>query len=74
MRWPAVCHGARTLPLAIQNLTLLTHRHLEADERTAVEQVRDQFRLAATRLDEYGTKQLGLPPMTVSATTASPAT
>ena len=43
----AVCHGARTLPLAIQNLTLLTHRQLEADERTAVEQVRDQFRLAA---------------------------
>ena len=70
----AVCHGARTLPLAIQNLTLLTHRQLEADERTAVEQVRDQFRLAATRLDEYGTKQPGLPPMTVSATTASPAT
>ncbi len=55
----------RTLPLAVHNLTLLTHRQLEQDERTAIEQVRDQFRLAATSLDDYCTEKLGLEPMTV---------
>jgi hypothetical protein len=55
----------RTLPLAVHNLTLLTHRQLEQDERTAIEYVRDQFQLAATALDGYCTEKLGLEPITV---------